>query len=226
MKKKRYEDELLYAIQELGATKGLNTVFTKFLELTATALGEKLDPVNAEKRKRQYEIAEKGLSAIELFKFAQMTTLLCLAVADHRDDPIDILGGIYHRLKLNNEWKGQFFSPDNLARSMAMMLELGKELGNTKEYEIIREPACGSGVMVIGATWAMQRYNLDYQKKVFFVAQDIDIRCVWMTYIQLTLYKIPAVVIHSNMLTKEEWSHWYTPSAVPFLMNQQGEESK
>ena len=51
MKKKKYEDRLLYAIQELGTTMGLNTVFTKFLELTATALGEKLDPVNAEKRK-------------------------------------------------------------------------------------------------------------------------------------------------------------------------------
>ena len=139
MKKKKYEDELLYAIQELGTTMGLNTVFTKFLELTATALDEKLDPVNAEEHKRQYEIAEKGLGAIELFKFTQMTTLLYLAVAGHRDDPIDILGGIYHRLKLNNEWKGQFFISDNLARAMAMMLEPGKELGNAQKGNCLYE---------------------------------------------------------------------------------------
>ncbi len=32
-----------------------------------------------------------------------------------------------------------------------------------------------------------------------------------MTYIQCALYGIPAVVIHGNSLSLEEWSHWYTP---------------
>ena len=39
-----------------------------------------------------------------------------------------------------------------------------------------------------------------------------------MAYIQLSLYGIPAVVIHGNTLTMETWSHWYTPcAAVPFM---------
>lgn len=42
-------------------------------------------------------------------------------------------------------------------------------------------------------------------------AQDIDLKCVHMTYLQLSLYGIPAVVIHGNTLTVEEWSRWYTP---------------
>ena len=72
--------------------------------------------------------------------------------------------------------------------------------------------------MVIGAVWAMQRKGIDYRRKSFFVAQDIDIRCVWMAYIQLSLYGIPAVVIHGNTLTMETWSQWYTPcAAVPFM---------
>ena len=38
-----------------------------------------------------------------------------------------------------------------------------------------------------------------------------------MTYIQLSLYEIPAMVIHGNTLTMEEWDRWYTPYAlVPF----------
>lgn len=87
----------------------------------------------------------------------------------------------------------------------------------------INEPACGSGAMVIGAVWAMKRQNFDYRNKSFFVAQDIDIRCVWMAYIQLSLYGIPAVVIHGNTLTMEEWSHWYTLYAsVPFRKMQIG----
>ena len=71
--------------------------------------------------------------------------------------------------------------------------------------------------IVIGAVWAMKRKNFDFRHKSFFVAQDIDIRCVWMAYIQLSLYGIPAVVIHGDTLAMKEWSRWYTPLAsVPF----------
>ena len=31
-----------------------------------------------------------------------------------------------------------------------------------------------------------------------------------MCYIQLSLLGIPAVVIHGNPLTMQEWAHWYT----------------
>lgn len=59
--------------------------------------------------------------------------------------------------------------------------------------------------------------EFDYRHNTFFVAQDIDIRRVWMAYIQLSLYGIPAMVIHGNTLTMEEWDRWYTPCAlVPF----------
>lgn len=42
-------------------------------------------------------------------------------------------------------------------------------------------------------------------------ATDVDIKCVWMTYLQLSLYGIPAVVIHGNSLSMQEHSRWYTP---------------
>lgn len=81
------------------------------------------------------------------------------------------------------------------------------------------EPACGSGTLILGAIWVMQKQKFDFQHKSFFVAQDIDIRCVWMAYIQLSLYGIPAVVIHGNTMSMEEWDRWYTPyAAVPFLV--------
>jgi hypothetical protein len=32
-----------------------------------------------------------------------------------------------------------------------------------------------------------------------------------MTYLQLALYGVPAVVIHGNSITCEEFSRWYTP---------------
>lgn len=35
-----------------------------------------------------------------------------------------------------------------------------------------------------------------------------------MTYLQLSLLHIPAVVVHGNALSLEEWGHWYTPAHI------------
>lgn len=42
-------------------------------------------------------------------------------------------------------------------------------------------------------------------------AVDLDIQCVYMTYLNLSLYGIPAVIIHGNAITLEEYDRWYTP---------------
>ena len=145
-KQKSARDELVEEIRALAQSQGLNTVFTNFLEITATSIAAQMDLENAAERDKSGD----------------------------KEGPVTI-----------------------------------------------NEPACGSGTMIIGTVWAMKRKNFDFQRKSFFVAQDIDIRCVWMAYIQLSLYGIPAVVIHGNTLSMEEWSRWYTPyAAVPFMANQ------
>ena len=60
----------------------------------------------------------------------------------------------------------------------------------------------------------MKRKGIDYQKKCLFIGRDIDIRCVWMAYIQMFLYQIPGIVVHGNTITMEEWSEWVTPYAL------------
>ena len=66
------------------------------------------------------------MSPEELSAYARMLALLSLEIRKHRDDPCDILGSIYRRLNLNNEWNGQFFTPDHLCRLMAEVLILKK----------------------------------------------------------------------------------------------------
>ncbi len=217
MKRKSTKDELVEEIRRLSSSQGLNTVFTTFLEITATSIAAQMDAVNASEREKRYQEIASQIKPENLSSYARMFALLYLSVREHEDDPCDILGAIYHELRLNNEWNGQFFTPDNICRMMAQMINPVNEFTDKEKPVMINEPTCGSGTMIIGAIWAMQRQNIDFQHKAFFVAQDIDIRCVWMTYIQLSLYRIPAVVIHGNSLTTEEWSRWYTPYApVPF----------
>lgn len=217
MKQKSTKDELVEEIRKLSSSEGLNTVFTTFLEITATSIAAQMDPANAAERKKRYQEIARKIKPESLTSYARMFALLYLTIREHENDPCDILGDIYHELRLNNEWNGQFFTPDNICRMMAQIINPVDEFTDKEKPVTINEPTCGSDTMIIGAIWAMQRQNFDYRHKAFFVAQDIDIRCVWMAYIQLSLYGIPAVVIHGNTLTVEEWSRWYTPYAhVPF----------
>lgn len=216
-KEKSFEERLVEEIQNLGRKHGINTVFTNFLELTALALAIQMDPVSREERKERYEELESSIDREDLSAYGRMTLYLSLAILEHKADPKDILGEVYTRLNLSNEWNGQFFTPDSISRMMAEILQIPRGLPEGKEYVTINEPACGSSTMIYGAVWAMQKKGFDYQRKSLFVAQDIDIRCVWMTYIQCCLYRIPVVVIHGNTLTQENWSCWYSHNGMQVL---------
>ena len=217
-KKKTYRGELVDEIRGLGQSQGLNHVFTTFLEIAATCISAEMDPSNAEEREKRYEEMTSAMDPKTLNCYAHMLALLAFAIHEHEEDPCDILGSIYHELRLNNEWNGQYFTPDNVCRMMAQLVNPVDERPEAEDPIMINEPTCGSGTMVIGAVWAMKQKDFDFRHKSFFVAQDIDIRCVWMAYIQLSLYGIPAVVIHGDTLARKEWSRWYTPLAsVPFI---------
>lgn len=52
----------------------------------------------------------------------------------------------------------------------------------------------------------------NYARNCFIDCGDIDIRCIHMTYLQLSLAGVPAIVKHQNALTREFWEAWYTPA--------------
>lgn len=193
---------------KIGASQGIDKAFTIFIEMFATFLASDGDPVNSKARKERYQVINDSLSADIRKEYLELIDLVRQNFADNAEAPIDILGKVFHELNLQNEWNGQFFTPNDVARLMAMLVNptSGDENGITS----LNEPTCGAGTMIIAAAWAMKNNGEDYTKKLLVVAQDIDIRCVWMAYIQLSLYKIPAVIIHGNSLTEEIWAKWYT----------------
>ena len=58
--------------------------------------------------------------------------------------------------------------------------------------------------------WNKHKFN--YSDRLIVIAQDIDIRCVHMTYLQAALASIPAIVYHCNTLTLQTWDAFYTPA--------------
>ena len=70
--------------------------------------------------------------------------------------------------------------------------------------------------MVLSFAKVLKRRNINYQNSLLVEATDVSDVCVYMTYIQLSLYGIPAVVYCGNILTNEMRFEMKTPL---FYMN-------
>ena len=145
--KSEHRKELVSEIRSLAQSQGLNTVFTTFLEITANSLAAQTDPENAEKREQRYQEMASTMTPELLSSYARMLAFLFLTIREYRDDPCDILGGIYHELNLNNEWNGQYFTPDDVCRLMAQITLPSDELSANDGPITINEPTCGSGTV-------------------------------------------------------------------------------
>lgn len=121
----------------------------------------------------------------------------------------DFLGVCYQEINANNKKLGQFFTPFHLSRLMSNVMFSQSDIDKTI-YEEISEPCCGSGSTIIPL---LELINKNYKNtdKFLIIADDLDITCVFMAYIQLSLYGANAVVSHKNTLTQENFLSLYTP---------------
>jgi hypothetical protein len=109
-----------------------------------------------------------------------------------RETNSDILGELYMQWNMNNKYKGQFFTPQNVASMMALITA-------PKGGKII-DPCCGSGVMLVESIKTMKHEELD---KAAFYGQDIDLLCVKMTALNLCFFNVNGYVIKGNTLAME-----------------------
>lgn len=210
-----YRKEIVKLIGELGYRHSTWQVFSDFVEMSAIAISNSVDWIHKQEREKRYLEIINIYQKSEQQLFPKMLGYLVNALEDSialEGGPTDILGQIFHELELHNKWKGQFFTPVNVCEAMGMITVGDKaQIIEEKGYLTVGEPCVGSGAMVLGFAKAMKSSGMNYCTKMVVTAQDIDLKCVHMAYLQFSLYGIPAVVIHGNTLTVEEWSRWYTP---------------
>lgn len=202
---------MIKTIEKLSYRHSTWQVFNDFLEISASAVSNRIDETNFKARENNVLEIFKRYDANEIDMFIDMYGKLVMEL-EKQDELRDVLGELFHALNLHNKWRGQYFTPHNVANMMAEMTitDCDKIIKN-KGYITVGEPACGSGVMILGVANSLKKQGFNYQKHMLVQATDIDLKCVHMAYIQLALYGIPAVITHGNTLTMEEWSRWYTP---------------
>ena len=64
----------------------------------------------------------------------------------------------------------------------------------------VNEPSCGGGAMIIAAAKVLQEHEINYQKAMDVVAQDLDWKGVYMCYVQLSLLGISAICVQGDTL--------------------------
>ncbi|MBY4898679.1 N-6 DNA methylase [Cupriavidus sp. AU9028] len=214
--------ELLSLFKAFGYRHSMNDVFADFVEVSALAISNAVDRHHFEDREKRYLEIAKKYDREELSRFAQMLGALTMTFEErvqqlvpNGDGLADVLGQTYMMLELGNDRAGQFFTPYTVSRMMAgINMADGASSIERDGFVTVLEPASGAGGMVIACADALNDAGQNYQRTMHATCIDIDPRCVHMTYVQLALLHIPAIVVHGNALSLESWSNWFTPAHI------------
>lgn len=200
---------MIKLFNEFNYKYSLWDVFQDFLFISAATISNSIDFIRRKKREEEYLKIVKKYDAKDLDRFARLFAELVITLDK---TPVDILGELFMEMELGSKWKGQFFTPYHLSLLTAQ-LTISDSLKGIEEkgYVTFNEPTCGSGGMIMAFSEAMKQSDYNPQRQLKVIAQDLDIKCVWMAYIQLSLLGIPAVVYHVNTLSLEFYDEWYTP---------------
>lgn len=192
-------------------------VWQDFLIMSACAIANACDKKFEEVREKRYLDTVKKYSKEESLIFPELFATVVLALDDNSEQ--DFLGALFGKLQLHNHWHGQFFTPYHIASFMAKInVEDCKEQLKTKEVISVSDSCCGAGCLLIAFANEARNLGIDFQRRILFVAQDVDMIAALMCYIQLSLLGCSAVVKIGDSLTEPfteaepiTEQHWFTP---------------
>lgn len=197
------------------------TVIRDFFELSAISIRNNFDHGNeyANLEKRYTEIAQ-GYKKEYLEGFATALGMLGKKIQDavNGNAPFaDWAGELYMDSGTSNGKAGQFFTPYSVSQCMARINfpkdEVLAKLGDDPNRVLtIYEPTCGAGGLIVAAIDALNYAGVNYSWNAFVDCGDIDLRCVHMTYVTLSLLGVPAVVRLGDALMMEYRQTWFTPA--------------
>ena len=187
-----YSKKIIERIQRMAGEYSVYQLFDDWISMFALSTAQAVH-YSEDREKNYLQIAGKHTKE-RLEQFCELNGILIDAF---EDEMADILGYIYMHLELGSNRTGQFFTPYHLCQLMARIAV--KNSGNQKIYDC-NETSCGAGGNIIAFAEELKRIGKNYQIQMKAVCQDIDIRAVYMTYVQLSYYGIPAKVFQTDTL--------------------------
>jgi len=195
-----YSREFCTLVNNLQRKYGKWQIWNDFLLLSATSLVNSFPSEKRDSREEAYLQTIRRYTKEEQETFITLFSYVVLALEENPKQ--DFLGTLYHRLNLQQEQKGQFFTPYHISELMAELNfnETAKTPIENRGYLTVNDPTCGSGAMLIAFSNVCLQHHINHQQKVLFFAQDIDWTAAMMCYIQLSLLGCNAFVIIGDSL--------------------------
>lgn len=193
------ENEIIGVIEKMSGKYTPYIIFSDWVKMSALSIQNSCDIVHGrawKDREQQYLDIVKKYSHYELKEFCKMHALLTVAFSEN--GIADYLGNVYMKSGAGSKSTGQFFTPFHLS-----VLTASVALKNVTEEQSVpmNEPSVGGGGMVLAAAKVLQNKGINYQKCLDVVAWDLDWNGVYMTYVQLSLIGVKAIVVQGNALS-------------------------
>ncbi|MCM1220776.1 MAG: N-6 DNA methylase [Lachnospiraceae bacterium] len=212
-------DEIIKLIDRSSFSAGKSKLISDMFECGAIAVSNTVDFTQKKARDERYTQIMKGYKPQEQKLLIEIFgKIYALLTSEVYDDGVfgDYLGELFMRCNQGNKDAGQFFTPYHISECMAKTVLTGADAEvKSKGIVTICDPCSGGDGMLMAALDVLKNdFDINYAYHCFMQAGDVDIRCVHMTYLQLALAGVPAIVCHQNTLTNELWSVWKTPAFI------------
>lgn len=201
--------ELIKCFESMAGRYSGYELFSDWVKMSALSVCNTChiihDSVWKEREQAYLDICRKYKQE-ELVLFARMLALLIDAL---EEDMSDVLGEVYMQAGLGSKIAGQFFTPFHLSELCARLC-VNMDIWEGNDVIELHEPSCGGGGMIIAAAKTLRDNGVDFQRRLRVVAQDLDWKGVYMTYLQLSLLGIQAKVVQGDTLCNP-----YDPERTP-----------
>jgi len=184
-----------------------------FLAYCALLLSIRTDPVHSEQRSKSLERLKANYKKDEWEAFHQGLVDLCITFV--RNIQVgryeDLFAGPFTQVRATSRALKQDFTPVDVGKLIGAISVSSNLSLPEKGFFSLGDHACGSGTLLLAGAQRIADTGYNPAEQLVIQAADLDARCVHMTYLHLSLYGIPAVVVHGNTITLNEYDRWYTP---------------
>lgn len=187
--------------------------FTDFLHYCALLFSMHTDPIHAEQRSETLKRLKSSYKDDEWKAFHQSLADLCGIFTQNIQMGLyeDLFTLHFTQLGATSGVLKQDFSPAEIGKLIGAISIPSHLTLPEQGFFSLGDHVCGSGTLLLAGVQRFADMGYNPSNQLVIQAADLDARCVHMTYLHLSLYGIPAVIVHGNTITLEEYDRWYTP---------------
>jgi type I restriction-modification system DNA methylase subunit len=196
--------EIIAEINDISGAHSPYEVFSDWIRCCSLSICNTVHVIHDDvwqQRERDYIETIRRYPEGTEYRFAGM---LCMLGDLLTEEMTDALGEIYMEAGMGSKTAGQFFTPFHVAEltaKMAIQDSIKSFKAKMTKLITLTEPSVGGGGMVIATAKVLKEAGINYQKYLDVVAQDLDWKGVYMTYLQCSLLGIRATVVQGDTLS-------------------------